>query len=112
MLSILKNVVKTTRIHPFRLFLLQVNQRERRAAIDLGVTPGWLSQVLNDRVDASAELYRDFVKYSDGAVTLRELIAFRKPSAHRRRKLVEQKSPRGSRRKKDQSEREFDTDRK
>lgn len=82
-------VVKVTRVHPFRLHLLQRGVREYAAAKELGVTREWLSAVLNDKADASEELYRDMVKFAKGAVTLKELSAFRKASQHRRRRLVE-----------------------
>lgn len=80
-------------IHPYRRYLMEQRDNGRAAAKRLGVTPEWLSKVLNDRTEAvpSIELYRSMVKDSKGKVRLRDLIAHRKPSQHRRRKVVDLK---------------------
>lgn len=81
-------VVRTTRVHPFRLWLLQTGRTAREGAKLLGISTTWLSQVLRGRRPATRELYRDMAKISKGAVTLRELLAYSPPSERPRRRDV------------------------
>jgi hypothetical protein len=79
-------VVKTNRIHPFRLHLLQVGKLERTAAGELGVTREWLSKVLNGNVTPSEKLYWAMVSFAKGAITMKELLAFKNPSPRHHQK--------------------------
>jgi transcriptional regulator with XRE-family HTH domain len=76
-------------IHPFKILRLKAGKTGKQAAAELGITPEWLSQIEMGRVDPSMELYRDMVTWSKGKLTLKKLIAHRKPSEHRRRKLID-----------------------
>jgi len=90
-------VVRVTKVHPFRLWLLQSGRKQRDAADALGVSVPWLSQVLQGRVAPTRELYRDMARVSKGAVTLKELLAFKEPSGRPRRRDMRRRQPRVAR---------------
>src|SRR6476659_6970533 len=76
-------MVRTHRLHPFKLWLMASLPRRTQewAAHRLGIARVYLTTVLSGAKTPSAELYRDMVKLSKGAVTLRELVELKKPSA-------------------------------
>ena len=81
-------VIRTNRIHPFKLWLMTCLPRRTQewAAHRLGIARVYLTTVLSGAKTPSTELYRDMVKLSKGAVTLRELVEYKKPSARPRRR--------------------------
>jgi hypothetical protein len=79
-------VVRVTRVHPFRLWLLNTRRTQEGAAAELGISKIYLSLVLSGTRVPSRELYRDMARLSRGAVTFRELEAFRTPSENPRRR--------------------------
>jgi transcriptional regulator with XRE-family HTH domain len=78
-------VVKTARIHPLRLWLLNSRKTQRWAAEALGVSKIYLSLVLSGARTPSRELLADMARLSKGGVTVKELVAFKKPSDRPRR---------------------------
>ena len=81
-------MIRTDRLRPFKLWLMTSLPRRTQewAAHRLGIARVYLTTVLSGVKKPSAELYRDMVKLSKGALTLRELVEFKKPSARPRRR--------------------------
>jgi hypothetical protein len=81
-------VVATNRLHPFWLWLKNSEppRTQEWAAAMLGISRVHLTAVLAGRMVPSRELYSDMSRLSRGAVKVRELVAFKRPSERPRRK--------------------------